>query len=142
MTKINVEILTQISVLFSSLFWKILKTDSTSVFFSTRYLESRNKSEILPGLKHVNLDLLKFRAARSPLHRALMRLCARSLVSFFSSSERGRRGGRGNADRSVSGSNLVHRALMNAVICSSVGFNLFRKVFTFLEKQNSDSLKK
>lgn len=76
-----------------------------------------------------------WRLQRCHLHLALMRLYARSLVSFFSSSVRGEDGvggGGGGAAGGVSGQCLSRRLLMYAAICSSVGFILFRKEFTFL----------
>lgn len=66
----------------------------------------------------------------SPLsHLALMRLCARSLVSVFSSSVRG---GGGVAEQEGSGHSFSRIMSTYEAICASVGFILLRKEFTFL----------
>lgn len=74
-------------------------------------------------------------AERCHLHLALMRLCARSLVSSFSSSVRGG-WGVGGGD---SGHSLLRRLSMYAAICTCVGFTFLRKEFTFLEKNMQNS---
>lgn len=71
---------------------------------------------------------------RSSLHShlALMRLWARSLVSAFSSSVRGRGGA---ADKGVSGHIFSRIRSTYEAICASVGFSRSRKEFTFLAKE-------
>lgn len=63
------------------------------------------------------------------LHFELIRLCALSLLSLFSSSVRGAEG----AACGTSGHCFSRMVFMYDAICSSVGFILSRKEFTFLE---------
>lgn len=69
-------------------------------------------------------------AGQRRLHLAVIRPCALSRVSLFSSSVRG---GGGGAVGGNSGHCWSRMASMNEAICTSVGFILSRKELTFLE---------
>lgn len=70
-------------------------------------------------------------AEQRRLHLVVIRPCALSRVSLFSSSVRG--GGAGGAAGGNSGHCWSRMVSMNEAICASVGFILSRKELTFLE---------